>query len=356
MIIGIPKEIRAHEERVALTPLACARLVSEGNEVCMESTAGLGSGYMDTEYTDAGVTVIAEVEKLYETSDLIVKVKEPQSEEVRHLKSGQLLFCYLHLAAEQDLTSHLLESGVTAVGFEIIQLEDGRLPLLAPMSIVAGRLAAHVGTTLLHGHSGGKGLLLGALGHDDIQIDRGNVIVLGAGNAGEAAMLDLIRTGADVHVFDINADRLRILKDMNPAITTCNAGSPAILREHLRHCDLLVGAVLVPGRRSPKVVSREMVAEMPEKSVIVDIAIDQGGCVATSRPTHWDNPTFIEEGVLHFCVTNMPGAVARTSTQALSAAILPYVSDIAAGKLMEDPVLQGGIYLSEGKIECSGLN
>lgn len=356
MIIGIPKEIRAHEGRVALTPEACARLVGEGNEVCIESMAGLGSGYRDAEYVDAGVTVITEVDRLYEISSLVVKVKEPQPEEVQRLRSGQLLFCYLHLAAEQELTSHLLESGATAVGFEIIQLQDGRLPLLAPMSVVAGRLAAHIGTVLLHGHSGGKGLLLGALGPDDIHIERGNVMILGAGNAGEAAMLDLIRTGADIYVFDINEERLRTLKAMYPEIVTCNTESSGLLREHLRHCDLLIGAVLVPGRRSPKVVSREMVAEMPEKSVIVDIAIDQGGCVATSRPTHWDNPTFIEQGVLHFCVTNMPGAVARTSTQALSAAILAYVSDIAAGRLMQDPVLRRGIYLSEGKIKYTGLN
>ncbi len=356
MIIGIPKEIRAHEGRVALTPAACARLVSEGNKVCVESMAGLGSGYQDTEYADVGVDVIPSAEGLYKASDLIVKVKEPQFEEVPRLQSGQLLFCYLHLAAEQELTNHLLKSGVTAVGFEVIQLADGRLPLLAPMSIIAGRLAAHIGTVLLHGHSGGKGLLLGALGFDDKYMDRGNVIVLGAGNAGEVAMSELLRTGANVYVFDINMERLRALKATYPAIITCDAKSSDLLREHLQYCDLLVGAVLVPGRRSPKVVSHKMVAEMPKKSVIVDIAIDQGGCVATSCPTHWDDPTFVEEDILHFCVTNMPGAVARTSTQALSVAILPYVSAIAAGRLMQDPVLQGGIYLSGGEIKYSGLS
>ena len=356
MIIGIPKEVRAHEGRVALTPPACAALVRAGNEVCMESTAGLCSGYMDTEYADAGVKIIADAGELHDISELIVKVKEPQPDEVHRLKKGQLLFCYLHLAAEQELVNGLLESGVTAIGFEIIQQQDGGLPLLAPMSIIAGRLAAHIGITLLHSHRGGRGLLLGALKQDDAEIERGNVTVLGAGNAGEAAMLDLISTGADLHVFDINMGRLQALKARNPSITICDAGSPALLRKNLQHCDLLIGAVLVPGKRAPQVVSREMVATMPKKSVIVDIAIDQGGCVETSRPTHWDNPTFIEQDVNHFCVTNMPGAVARTSTQALSATILPYVSDIAAGKLMQDPALRGGIYLSEGKIQYSGLS
>ncbi len=354
MIIGIPKEIRIHEGRVALTPQACPQLVDEGHEVHIESEAGLLSGYSDRDYEKAGAAIVLGADQLYEAAELIVKVKEPQLQELQYLEPDHTLFSYLHLAAYPDLTQSLLDTGLTAIGFEVIR-EGTNLPLLRPMSIVAGRLAAQVGMNLLHGETGGKGILLGALDIEDSGIDRGHVLILGAGNAGEAAMKDLIKTGAEVDVIDINLQRLEALKSQFPTINTFDASSTEQLIERLKSCDLLIGAVLSAGRRAPVVVTREMVRLMPEKSVIVDIAIDQGGCVETSQPTDWSNPTFIDEGVIHFCVTNMPGAVHKTATQALSEAILPYVSRIAAGALSTDEVLQGGIYLSKGQIQYDGL-
>lgn len=358
MIIGLPKECRVHEGRVALTPGACSQLIEAGHEVHIETNAGLLSGYPDGDYEGVGAMIEHSLESLYETAGLIVKVKEPQSQEIKYLQPGHILFSYLHLAAYPDLTQSLLDIGLTAIGFEIIR-EGENLPLLRPMSMIAGRLAAQIGTGLLHGQAGGKGILLGALnGGDsgtDYAVEHGHTIVLGAGNAGETAMKELLQTGADVDVFDINLQRLQTLKASFPQINIFDAGSPGQLADRLKSCDLLIGAVLSAGCRAPVVVSREMVQQMPEKSVIVDIAIDQGGCVETSRQTDWRTPTYLDEGVIHFCVTNMPGAVHKTATQVLSEAILPYVSRIASGALSTDEVLQGGIYLSEGQIQYDGL-
>ena len=350
MRIGIPAEIKTKEGRVALTPVACRSLTEKSHEVMLQAGAGLASGYSDEEYQAAGVTLINTAREIYDSSDLLVKVKEPQAEEASWLRSDQILFCYLHLAAEHDLTVALLDTGVTAIGFEIIEVY-GRLPLLSPMSQVAGRLAAQISTYLLHSNHGGKGLLLGGVAGTD----PGNVVVIGAGQAGVAAMADLLCAGANVSMLDINTDRLKEVQSQYPAISVYDSSQPDAITEIIANTDILVGAALVPGKRAPVVVTREMVRQMSDGGVIVDIAIDQGGCIETSHPTGYDNPTYIEEGIVHFCVTNMPGAVPRTATQALSHAISPYVEKIAAGELSADSVLQGAIYLRDGKIQYAGL-
>jgi len=346
MRIGIPTEIKTLEGRVALTPEACRALVEQSHDVMLQSEAGVISGYRDEEYQQAGVTIIDTARALYDASDLVVKVKEPQAEEASWLRPDQILFCYLHLAAEHDLTRALLNSGVTAIGFEIIDV-NGALPLLSPMSHVAGRLAVQISTQLLHTYQGGKGLLLGGVDGTD----RGNAVVIGAGQAGIAAMTDLLCAGANVSLLDINTGRLAEIQSVYPSVSVHDSSQPEVVAEVISTVDILIGAALIPGKRAPVVVSRDMVRQMPDGGVIVDIAIDQGGCIETSRPTGYDSPTYIEEGIVHFCVTNMPGAVPRTATQALSHAIASYVGNIAAGELSTDSILQGAIYLRDGKIQ-----
>ncbi|MCW8963519.1 MAG: alanine dehydrogenase [Gammaproteobacteria bacterium] len=350
MRIGIPTEIKAEEGRVALTPEACQMLVHQSHEVVMQTGAGLNSGYSDAEYQAVGVTILPNPKDVYGDCDLLVKVKEPQPHEVEWFKPGQLLFCYLHLAALPELTDALLESGVTALGFEIVKV-DNRLPLLSPMSHVAGRLAVQTATQLLHSTRGGKGLLLGGVDGTD----PGHAVVIGAGEAGMAAARDLLCSGAKVTLLDINAERLAAMKDEHPALHTLNSRDPDVVRTVVANADVLIGAALVAGRKAPVVVTREMVRDMPDGGAIVDIAIDQGGCIETSRPTSYDNPVYVDEGMLHFCVTNMPGAVPRTSTQALSHVITPYVAQIASGQITDDRVLQGAIYLEGGEIQYAGL-
>ena len=350
MRIGIPVEIKNQEGRVALTPMACQSLIELSHEVLLQAGAGKDSGYNDEEYAAAGVNLVDGAGALYNDCDLLVKVKEPQPEEVARLRSDQMLFRYLHLAAEQDLTSALLSSGVTAIGFEIIEV-NSELPLLSPMSQVAGRLTAQISAHLLHSNEGGKGLLTGGIAGTD----PGNAVVIGAGQAGLAAANDLLCSGVNVTLLDINTDRLAAIKTQFPAITTVDSSQPGMLASLICSADIVIGAVLAPGKRAPVVVTREMVQDMPNGGVIVDIAIDQGGCIETSRPTSYDNPTYIEEGIVHFCVTNMPGAVPRTATQALSNAIAPYVEKLARGEISSDAVLQGAIYLQGGKIQYTGL-
>lgn len=345
MRIGVPREIKMMEGRVGLIPEACRELLDQGYEVFIESGAGEAAGYADESYRELGVEICDNAARLYETAQLVVKVKEPVGPELDLLRRDHFLFCYLHLAASEPLTKRLCEIGLTAIAFETVQDDHGRLPLLAPMSDVAGRIAAQVGCHLLYRPEGGKGLLLGGIAG----IERGRVTVLGAGHAGEQAVRVAAALGAQVTVFDLKPDRLEAMRRIGANVTPLYPYAQRIVRE-LRETDLLIGAVLVPGARAPRLVSRDMVAQMAAGSVIVDIAVDQGGCIETIRATDWSSPTYLQEGVLHFGVANMPGAVPRSSAQALSAAITPHVSRIAAGDWEQSTVLAQGVNVRRGRL------
>lgn len=346
MRIGVPSETKTLEGRVALVPAACADLVRRGHEVHVQAGAGLKSGFSDEEYTRVGVKLASSAKKLYEVGELIVKVKEPIAGDLKHLRKDHLLFCYLHLAAEPKLTQHLLDIGLTGIAFESVQEADGSLPLLAPMSIIAGRIATQIGTHLLHQPAGGKGKLLGGLP----STERGKVVVLGAGAAGGNSAALAASMGANVVVFDMRPDRLAEMMALGPNVTALYPYAETVAHE-VKDADLVIGAVLIPSAKAPHVVTRAMVKSMEPGSVLVDIAIDQGGCFETSRPTTYAKPTYVVDGVTHFCVTNMPGAVPQTSSRAICAAILPYVQRLAAGKSWRkfEP-LKGGINVENGKI------
>jgi alanine dehydrogenase len=345
MRIGIPSETKTLEGRVALVPAAAADLVRRGHEVFIQSGAGEKSGFSDQAYVDEGIKIAADAAALYEAGELIVKVKEPIAGDLALLKKHHLLFCYLHLAAEPALTRSLLDIGLTGVAFESVE-EHGGLPLLHPMSVIAGRIATQVGTTLLHRPQGGKGKLLGGMA----STPRGKVVVLGAGAAGGNAAHLAASAGANVVVFDKRQDRMAEMMAMGPNVTALYAYESSVAEE-IRTADLVVGAVLVPSAKAPHVVTEAMVKSMEPGSVLVDIAIDQGGCFETSKPTSWKDPTYDVHGVTHFAVTNMPGAVQQTSSQAISAAILPYVQRMAAGSSWrEHEPLRVGINVEGGQI------
>ncbi len=346
MRIGVPRETKTLEGRVALVPAAAGDLVKRGHEVWLEKDAGIKSGFSDEEYTRLGVNIAADAAALYEKGELIVKVKEPIAGDLKHLRKDHLLFCYLHLAAEPELTRKLLEIGLTGVAFETVELPNGELPLLAPMSIIAGKIATQVGTTLLHQPQGGKGKLLGGLP----STERGKVVVFGAGKAGGAAAALAAAGGANVVVFEMRADRMDEMMALGPNVTTLYPYHDVVARE-VATADLVVGAVLVTGAKAPRVLTREMLKGMQDGSVVVDISIDQGGCFETSRPTSWKEPTYVEEGVTHFCVTNMPGSVPQTSSQAICAAILPWVNKLASDdKWRDNEALKRGINVEAGKL------
>lgn len=348
MDIGIPREIKPLEGRVALQPAACKALVDAGHRVWVQSGAGRSSGYPDGDYENAGAAIAPDAEALYAAGTLIVKVKEPVEPELSYLRAGHLLFCFLHLAAYPDLAQRLCEIGLTAVGFETVQTGDGGLPLLTPMSAIAGRVAVQVGTHLLHQPRGGRGLLLGGLDGTDV----GRVVVLGAGTAGGHAARLAAAIGADVRLFDREPGKLHgLAEEPGPGRVTGWLSDPDALAAAVAEADLLVGAVLVPGARAPRIVSRAMVQSMQSGSVIADISVDQGGCVETSHPTTYEDPVYKVDGVIHFTVANMPGAVPRTATQALSRAILPYVQRLAgASDPSADPELARGLNVQQGRI------
>jgi len=308
MRIGIPTETKTLEGRVALVPDACADLVRAGHEVYIQSGAGLQSGFSDQEYQHFGVKLAPDAAALYQAGELIIKVKEPIAGDLGHLRKDHLLFCYLHLAAEPALTQRLLEIGLTGVAFETVEEDSGALPLLAPMSVIAGRIAIQVGTHLLHGPQGGKGLLLGGMP----STERGKVVVLGGGTAGGNSAHLAAALGAQVTVFDKRQDRLAQMMAFGDNVTALYPYEDTVARE-VASADLVVGAVLVTGARAPHVISADMVRAMSPGSVIVDISVDQGGCVETTRPTTYAEPTYVWEGVTHMNVTNMPGAVPRTA-------------------------------------------
>jgi alanine dehydrogenase len=345
MRIGVPKETKTLEGRVALVPAAAGDLVKRGHEVWLEQGAGLKSGFKDEQYTALGVKIAPDAASLYEKGELIVKVKEPIAGDLKYLRKDHLLFCYLHLAAEPELTRHLLDIGLTGVAFETVELPNGDLPLLAPMSVIAGKIAVQVGTHLLHQPEGGKGKLLGGLP----STERGKVVVFGGGKAGRASAELAAAGGSNVVVFEMRQDRMEEMMQLGNNVTTLYPYADVVARE-VASADLVVGAVLVTGARAPHVLTREMLKGMQDGSVVVDISIDQGGCFETSRPTTWKEPTYVEEGVTHFCVTNMPGAVPQTSSQAICAAILPWVNKLASGNWRDNQALVRGINVEGGKI------
>ena len=346
MRIGVPKETKTLEGRVALVPAAAGDLVKRGHEVWLEQGAGLKSGFQDEQYTQLGVRIAPDAAALYEKGEMIVKVKEPIAGDLQHLRRDHLLFCYLHLAAEPALTKRLLDIGLTSVAFETVELPNGELPLLAPMSIIAGKIAVQVGTTLLHLPQSGKGKLLGGLP----STERGKVVVFGAGKAGGASAALAAAGGANVTVFEMRQDRMDEMMRLGHNVTALYPYHDVVARE-VAGADLVVGAVLVTGAKAPKVLTREMLQGMENGSVVVDIAIDQGGCFETSRPTTWKDPTYVEEGVTHFCVTNMPGSVPQTSSQAICAAILPWVNKLASGDQWRgNEALVRGVNTEAGKL------
>lgn len=323
--IGVPKEIKVHEYRVGLTPESVAEVVRQGHDVFIETQAGVGIGAEDEAYRQAGATILDSPEGIFSQSDLIIKVKEPQAVERARLRQGQVLFTYLHLAPDPDQAEDLLRSGVTAIAYETITDTQGGLPLLKPMSQVAGRMAVQAGATALERAHGGRGVLLGGVPG----VSPGRVVILGGGTVGYNAAQMAVGLRADVWVLDTNARVLEALdRDFSSAVQTRFSSALAI-EQAVTEADLVIGAVLIPGAAAPKLVTRQMIAGMRKGSVLVDVAIDQGGCFETSRPTTHADPTYVIDGVVHYCVANMPGAVARTSTYALNNATLPYLLKLA---------------------------
>jgi alanine dehydrogenase len=348
MIIGVPKEIKDQEHRVALLPSAAYQLVKRGHQVLVERQAGAGAGYPDEGYAQAGATLVGDHATPFEKAELVVKVKEPLPSEYGLLRPGQLLFTYFHLAANRALTEVLMKARVTALAYETIEMNH-RLPLLEPMSEIAGRMSILVGGYFLAKHVGGSGVLLGGVPG----VLPGRVVVLGGGTSGINAARMAQGLGADVTVLEVDWERMRFL-DITLHTAHTLYSNEAHLLELLPSVDLLIGAVLVPGAKAPRLISRDMLRRMPPGSVLVDIAIDQGGCAETSRPTTHDNPVFVEEGVLHYCVANMPGAYARTATQALTNATYRFIEWLADFGLPEacqrQPALLSGINVMDGHV------
>jgi alanine dehydrogenase len=353
MIIGLPREIKQQEHRVALLPSAAYQLIKRGHSVIVERNAGIGSGYPNADYEQAGATLVDAHAAVFEQAGLVVKVKEPLPEEYPLLRPGQVLFTYLHLAADKSLTEALMKSGVTGIAYETIEV-NRRLPLLEPMSEIAGRMSILVGGYFLAKHNGGSGMLLGGVPG----VLPGKVVVLGGGVSGINAARMAIGLGADVTILEVDLERMRFL-DITLHTSHTLYSSEAHLMELLPTVDLLIGAVLVPGAKAPRLINREMLRRMRPGSVLVDIAIDQGGCAETSHPTTHNNPVFVEEGIIHYCVANMPGAYARTATQALTNVTHRYIELLADHGLAEacrlQPALAGGINVQDGRITCKAV-
>lgn len=350
MVIGVPKEIKDKEFRVGMVPAGVMELTHLGHSVVVEKGAGAGSGITDTEYLEAGARIAPSAKAVYRQADMIVKVKEPLPAEFGLLREGQVVFTFLHLAAEKTLTRELLDRKVTGIGYETIERADGSLPLLMPMSQVAGRLSVQVGANYLQENNGGRGVLLSGVPG----VEAARVVILGAGTVGTNAAKVAYGMGADTTVIDLSVDRLDRMDDLFGGKIRTLASSRHIVEQYVSDADLLIGAVLVAGAKAPKLISRGLVARMKKGSVIVDVAIDQGGCVETSRPTSHSDPVYVVDGVVHYCVTNMPGAVPRTSTFALTNVTLPYAVKIAeAGAeaaIRQDPALRKGLNTYRGRL------
>jgi len=350
MIVGVPKEVKADEYRVALLPVGAEELTGAGHTVLVEAGAGQGSGIADAQYAAAGAQLVPDAAEIWSRADLVVKVKEPQASEWPHLRRGQTLFTYFHFAADEALTRAILKSGITAIAYETLRDAKGNLPLLTPMSEVAGRMSIQEGAKYLERPQEGRGILLAGVPG----VAPAEVAILGGGIVGSNAAKVAAGLGANVHILDVNVDRLRYLDDiMPPNVTTLYSDRHTIL-ETIERADLVVGAVLITGARAPRLVRREDLARMKPGAVIVDVAIDQGGCVETSRPTTHREPTYVIDGVVHYCVTNMPGAVGRTSTYALCNVTLPYVLQLAQHGwrvvAAAQPGVAEGVNIDQGRV------
>lgn len=350
MKIGLPKEIKDNEYRVGLTPAGVQALKDAGHELFVQKSAGEGSGFADEQYVTAGATMLETADEVWQTGDMIVKVKEPIAPEYPRMRENQLLFTYLHLAPEFELTKQMMERKVTGVAYETITDRHGRLPLLTPMSEVAGRMSVQVGATYLEKMNGGRGILLGGVPG----VPAANVVIIGGGIVGTEAAKMAVGLGAKVTIIDRNLDRLRQLDDIFLSKVQTLASSRYGIEEAISHADLVIGAVLVVGAAAPKLVTRDMLKLIPNGAVLVDVAVDQGGCFETTHATTHSNPTYYEEGVLHYCVANMPGAVPRTSTFALTNATLPYALALAnkgfEKAIREDAGLAEGVNTYGGKL------
>lgn len=355
MIVGVLKEIKPEESRVCMTPAGVEVMRMNGHAVLVEQNAGTGSGFSDQAYVKAGAELIATPKEIYDRAEMIMHVKEPLESEYGLIRSGQIIFTYLHLAAEEKLTKAMLESNCIGIAYETIQKADRSLPLLTPMSEVAGRMAIQEGAKFLEIPYGGQGVLLGGVPG----VDPSNVVVIGGGVVGANAAKMACGLGAKVYLLDMNLDRLRYLSDVMPANCFLRMSTPATIRELLRQADLVVGCVLVAGAKAPKLVTNEMIREMKKGAVMVDVAIDQGGCFECSRPTTHSNPVFKQDDVVVYCVTNMPGAVAKTSTLALTNATLPYALEIAnkgwRRAARENREIKPGLNVVAGQVTCKGV-
>jgi alanine dehydrogenase len=355
MIIGVPREIKKDEYRVAMMPVGVDLLTGDGHQVLIERGAGLGSGYEDAAYADAGAELVDDTADLFARSEMIVKVKEPQAEEIARFRPGQVVFCYFHFAGDRALTAGCLESGIAAVAFETLADENGRLPLLTPMSEVAGKMSIQEGAKCLERPMMGLGILLGGVAG----VEPATVMVIGGGVVGSSAARVAAGLGANVVIMDIDLDRLRYLDDTMPPNVTTVFCDPHAIRRWAASADLVVTAVLLPGGKAPVLIDRDVLRIMKKGSVIVDVSIDQGGCCQTSRPTTHSDPVFVEEEVVHYCVANMPGAVGRTSTQALCNATLPYARELANLGLdrfiARSPGRAAALNMRDGKLTCDAV-
>ena len=350
MQIGVPKEIKSAEKRVAATPAGVRAFVAHGHKVFMEKEAGLGSGFRNEEYARAGATILENARDVWSEAEMIMKVKEPIGLELEWMRPGQIIFTYLHLAANRELTEKLLEKKVVGIAYETVQLKDGSLPLLSPMSEVAGRLSVQMGAYCLEAQNGGMGILLSGISG----VRPARVTVIGGGVVGYSAAVVAVGIGAQVSILDNNPLRLRYLEDISDFRMVTIMSNPANIEEECVNSHLVIGSVLIPGARAPKLITRDIVKQMMPGSAIVDVAIDQGGCCETSHPTTHEDPTFIEEGVVHYCVANMPGAVPRTSTIALTNVTLAYGLEIADNgyerAMAADPALKRGLNVMNGQV------
>ncbi|MBD63930.1 MAG: alanine dehydrogenase [Halobacteriovoraceae bacterium] len=350
MKIAVPKEIKNNENRIGLVPSGVLQLVQDGHEVFVQKGGGLGIGITDKMYTDAGAKILDTLEDCFEQGEMIIKVKEPQPVEIALLRPHHILYTYLHLAADKELTEGLMKSGATCIAYETIQYPDNSLPLLVPMSEVAGRMATQVGAMCLQKDKGGKGILLGGVPG----VHRAKVTIIGCGIAGTNAAKMAMGMGADVTCIDLNTKRLAEMDDLFENRITTLFSSPLNIERAVINSDLVIGAVLVAGAKAPKLVTREMISKMEDGSAVVDIAVDQGGCIETCKPTTHENPTFVVDGVVHYCVANMPGAVPRTSTYALTNVTLKYARMLAANgvekSIMRDEFLRKGVNIYKGKL------
>jgi len=350
MIIGIPRETKQHEYRVAMLPVGVDLLTQRGHDVRVQRGAGVGSGYEDAEYEHAGATLVDDAGELFERAELIVKVKEPIGDEAPKLRRGQMVFTYFHFAASRELTEACLQRGITALAYETLTDAGGALPLLTPMSEVAGRMSIQEGAKYLEKPQLGRGILLGGV----TGVEPGHVLLLGAGVVGTNAARMAAGLGANVVIMDIDLDRLRHIDSVMPPNVHTVYSDPHAIAEHAVQSDLVIGSVLIPGGRTPILISRDLLKQMRNGSVIVDVGVDQGGCIETSRPTTHDDPTFIVEGVVHYGVTNMPGAVGRTSTEALCHATQPYVLRLADHDidhlLRDDAAFGSSLNMRDGKL------